>query len=140
MGSYGIGVGRLIACLAEAYHDDNGLIWPLAVAPFAVYLAALDLDDPDVRNNAEAVYENLLEAGVEVLYDDRRERAGVKFKDADLLGIPLRCTVSRRTTAARVVEIGVRGTTDRRTVPLSEARLVVLAELSALRLRTSRLE
>jgi prolyl-tRNA synthetase len=140
MGSYGIGVGRLIACLAEAYHDDNGLIWPLAVAPFAVYRAALDLDDPDVRNNAETVYENLLEAGVEVLYDDRRERAGVKFKDADLLGIPLRCTVSRRTTAAGVVEIGVRGTTDRRTVPLSEARLVVLAELSALRERTSRLE
>jgi prolyl-tRNA synthetase len=138
MGSYGIGVGRLIACLAEAHHDADGLIWPLAVAPFAVYLVGLDLDDPAVRANAEAVYESLLGAGLEVLYDDRRERAGVKFKDADLLGMPVRCTVSRRTTAADAVEIGVRGTDIRRTAPLSEARIVVQAELSALRDRPAR--
>jgi prolyl-tRNA synthetase len=133
MGSYGIGVGRLIACLAEEHRDRDGLVWPLSVAPFEVYLAGLDLEDGDVLDCTESLYRELLDAGIEVLYDDRRERAGVKFKDADLLGMPIRVTVSRRTVAADAVEIGVRGGEGRRTVPRSEARLAVSSELGTLR-------
>jgi prolyl-tRNA synthetase len=92
MGSYGIGVGRLLACIAEEHRDEHGLIWPVSVAPYHVHLVEL----PDSDGQAARLYEDLLAAGVEVLYDDREERAGVKFNDADLIGIPLRLTVSKR--------------------------------------------
>ena len=105
MGSYGIGVERLIACLAEAHHDEQGLIWPASVAPYQVYLVGLDLEIEAVRSVAESLYNRLRAAGVDVLYDDRDERAGVKFKDADLLGLPSRVTVSRRTLARDAVEL-----------------------------------
>ncbi|GAC1636964.1 MAG: proline--tRNA ligase [Chloroflexota bacterium] len=105
MGSYGIGVGRLIACIAEGCRDERGLIWPVSVAPFQVYLVGLDLDDETVKSAAERVYEQLSAAGVEVLFDDRTERAGVKFNDADLLGMPVRVTVSRRTCGTHSMEL-----------------------------------
>jgi prolyl-tRNA synthetase len=108
MGSYGIGVERLLACLAEAHHDDQGLIWPASVAPYQVYLVGLDLEIEAVRSVAESLYDRLRSAGVDVLYDDRDERAGVKFKDADLLGLPSRVTVSRRTLARDAVELKYR--------------------------------
>jgi prolyl-tRNA synthetase len=94
MGSYGIGVGRLLACVAEEYHDDNGLCLPISVAPYHVHLVLLPGDN--TLAVAEEVYKALTDAGIEVLYDDRDERAGVKFNDADLIGIPLRLTVSSR--------------------------------------------
>ncbi|MGI8824596.1 MAG: proline--tRNA ligase [Chloroflexota bacterium] len=121
MASYGIGIGRLIACIAEQCRDDRGLIWPVAVAPYHVYLVGLDLQHEDVRRAAERVYEQLQAAGLEVLYDDRAERAGVKFNDADLLGMPLRVTVSRRTLAADSIEIKPRSGGDAEHVSLESA-------------------
>jgi prolyl-tRNA synthetase len=112
MGSYGIGSGRLMACIAEASHDDQGLIWPISVAPYHVHLivlmsrAAQEIDpalDPVV--NAERIYTELMDAGIEVLYDDRQESPGVKFNDADLIGIPLRLTVSERAIKAGSIEL-----------------------------------
>jgi prolyl-tRNA synthetase len=125
MASYGIGVDRLIGCVAEGSHDDRGLIWPLSIAPFSVYLVGLDLDRADVRNAAEGLYTDLIAANVEVLYDDRAERAGVKFNDADLLGIPLRVTVSRRTVAENGIELKKRWEAESRTVPMSHTVEVV---------------
>ena len=121
MGSYGIGVGRLIACIAEAHRDERGLAWPLAVAPFAVYLAALDLQLDHVRVAADSLYASLRGAGIAVLYDDRDERAGVKFNDADLLGMPLRATISRRSLERGVVELKARTATEVSSVPVEDA-------------------
>lgn len=132
MASYGIGVGRLIACLAEGCRDERGLIWPVTVAPFHVYLVGLDLDEPDVRAAAETLYQDLTANGVEVLYDDRKERAGVKFNDADLLGMPLRVTVSRRTVTNGAMELKPR-TGEARQVPLGEATNVIVETLRGLR-------
>jgi prolyl-tRNA synthetase len=108
MASYGIGVDRLIGCVAEGSRDERGLIWPVSIAPFHVYLVGLDLDHSDVRESVDRLYQTLLHAGIEVLVDDRAERAGVKFNDADLLGIPVRVTVSRRTVRQGQVEIKLR--------------------------------
>jgi prolyl-tRNA synthetase len=130
MGSYGIGVGRLIACVAEHCRDERGLIWPRAVAPFAVYLVGIDLQQEPVRAAAESLYARLRGAGIEVLYDDRDERAGVKFNDADLLGIPLRVTISRRTLADDEVEIKARAEAESHRAPLNEAIAHVQAALA----------
>ena len=91
MGSYGIGLGRLLACIAEEHHDENGLIWPVSVAPYHVHIVAAEAGEM-----ADGLYERLISAGVEVLYDDRRESLGVKFKDADLIGAPIRLTLTPR--------------------------------------------
>lgn len=96
MGSYGIGVGRLMACVAEDHHDDYGLIWPVTIAPFPVHLVLLKSKDGSAEEAVEKLYTQLRGAGLEPLFDDRDERAGVKFNDADLIGIPLRVTVSER--------------------------------------------
>ena len=132
MGSYGIGVGRLIACIAEAHRDERGLAWPASVAPFAVYLAALDLQLDHVRAVADSLYATLQGAGIEVLYDDRDERAGVKFNDADLLGMPLRATISRRSLERGMVELKARTATEASSVPLEGALEGVRAALAAL--------
>jgi len=100
MGSYGIGSGRLLACIAEEHHDDKGLIWPITVAPYHVHLVSLGQAEA-----ADRVYETLLKAGIEVLYDDREESPGVKFNDADLIGIPLRVTVAAKSLAKGGVEV-----------------------------------
>ncbi len=96
MGSYGIGVGRLLACVAEAYHDDDGLIWPVSIAPYPIHLIVLNSKTGEVEKTAEELYQVLIQSGLEPLFDDRDERAGVKFNDADLIGLPLRITVSNR--------------------------------------------
>lgn len=132
MGSYGIGVGRLIGCLAQQFHDDAGLTWPVGIAPFAVYLVGLDLADPEVRSACDALHDGLEERGVDVLYDDRAERAGVKFNDADLLGMPLRVTVSRRTIAARAAEIKARTDANTELLPLEGAVDELVQRLAAL--------
>lgn len=105
MGSYGIGSGRLLACVAEEYNDENGLAWPITVAPYQVVLLTLNAKDDAVVEAGERVYRSLLDAGIEVLYDDRDERAGVKFADADLIGIPVRLAVSAKTIAQDGVEL-----------------------------------
>ncbi|MCD6594755.1 proline--tRNA ligase [bacterium] len=96
MGSYGIGVGRILSSAIELYADDNGIVWPITIAPFEVIITALDTTKPEISDVAEKLYSRLIESGVDVLYDDRDERAGVKFKDADLIGIPIRITVGRK--------------------------------------------
>ena len=120
MGCYGIGVDRLMASVVERYHDDNGICWPVSVAPFQVVLIDLSGGDPKVMDVAESVYDTLSAAGLEVLYDDRDDRAGVKFNDADLMGIPVRLTVGARGVGKGVVELKVRRTGEMIDVPLGK--------------------
>ena len=112
MGSYGIGVGRLMGCIAEEHHDEHGLIWPMAVAPFQVALVGLGCE-----TEAERACRILTDAGVETFYDDRNERAGVKFADADLMGFPLRLTVSERSIREGGAEFKRRTSQDKRIIP-----------------------
>ncbi len=121
MGSYGIGVGRLLACIAEAYHDDYGLIWPITVAPYQVHLTLLT--GGEAEGAAARLYTELQAAGIEVLYDDRdREaRPGVKFMDADLIGLPLRVTIGEKSLKKGGVELKRRNSKESVIVPLSEA-------------------
>ncbi len=115
MGSYGIGVGRSMAAIVEAYHDRRGIVWPVAVAPFKVVITLLRPDLEEVRRTAEVVYEELAVAGVEVILDDRNERPGVKFADAELIGIPYRLTVGPRSLASGQAELMARdGSLDER--------------------------
>jgi prolyl-tRNA synthetase len=96
MGCYGIGISRIVAAAVEAGHDERGIVWPAPLAPYAVHLVALNVDNAAVLEAANGLYEQLRQAGVEVLFDDRPESAGVKFNDADLLGLPLRVTLGPR--------------------------------------------
>jgi prolyl-tRNA synthetase len=128
MGSYGIGSGRLLACVAEEHHDEAGLTWPISVAPYSVSLISLS----GAEDQAEAVLEQLANAGIEVLFDDRQESAGVKFNDADLIGLPLRVTVSNRSLRQGGVEIKSRQAGEARIVPLGEVANAVLQEIGAL--------
>ena len=105
MGCYGIGVGRLLAAAVESNHDDFGMILPQAIAPYDVYLAALNLDDDYISNQADLLYKSLLDAGYDVLFDDRDVPPGVKFKDADLFGIPVRVVISSRSLDSGGVEV-----------------------------------
>jgi prolyl-tRNA synthetase len=132
MGSYGIGSGRLLACVAEAHHDADGLRWPITVAPFHVHLVVLPEATGQAQAEAEALYLQLQTAGVEVLFDDRDERPGVKFKDADLIGLPLRVTVSERALRAGGVEFKRRTAAGRETVPLDQALPRLQTEIAAL--------
>jgi prolyl-tRNA synthetase len=114
MGSYGIGVGRNLACIVEAHHDDKGIIWPAAVAPYAAHLVTVSANrDPRVTEIAEALHAHSGAVGNEVLYDDRDESPGVKFTDAELLGMPWIFTVSPRSIAAGGVEVTERATGER---------------------------
>lgn len=132
MGSYGIGLGRLLACIAEEHRDANGLIWPISVAPYQVALVALARSDA-TREAGERLYSDLQRAGVEVLYDDRDARPGVKFADADLRGLPLRITISDRSLDQGVVELKRRGPGEMRTVPHTDIVAEVQREIAALR-------
>lgn len=120
MGCYGIGVGRLLAAAVEQNHDDKGIVWPFPIAPLHVYLCALSIDSKDVSTAAEKLYEEMVENGLEVLFDDRMDSPGVKFGDADLLGMPVRVTVSPRTLKTQSAEIKLRKQKEFQTVPLSE--------------------
>ena len=133
MGSYGIGIGRTLACIAEIRHDEHGLLWPISVAPFEVHLTSLAREpDDEVAQAADRLYASLQAAGIEVLYDDREESAGVKFNDADLIGVPLRLTVGARGLKKGGVELKRRERTEREFVPLEEAVDRVRAEMAAL--------
>ena len=126
MGSYGIGVSRLVAAIIEASHDDNGIIWPESVAPYKVGLINLKQGDEACDKVCEDLYDDLLTAGVEVLYDDRAERPGVKFADMDLIGLPWHLTVGPRGLKAGVVELKNRATGEK--IELSQD--AALAKLS----------
>jgi prolyl-tRNA synthetase len=104
MGCYGIGLGRLLAAIVEQSHDDKGIIWPPSIAPYQVYLCPLHLDKPAVLPTAEKIYQELQKEGIKVLFDDRDDSPGVKFNNADLLGIPLRLTLSPRTLQNQSIE------------------------------------
>jgi prolyl-tRNA synthetase len=149
MGSYGIGVGRLLACIAEEHHDEKGLIWPLAVAPFQIHLVLLpgkgkgleqspsitipgSQSPGTVEDVADWVYRSLAVAGIEVLFDERNESPGVKFNDADLLGIPIRLTVSERALAQGGVEFKRRDQDERKILPLDDMVALVSQALGEL--------
>ncbi|MBI4498669.1 MAG: proline--tRNA ligase, partial [Chloroflexi bacterium] len=129
MGCYGIGVGRVLGAAVEQNHDERGILWPAAIAPFHIYLAALSMDQPEIAEQATSAYQAFTKAGLEVLFDDRVETPGVKFNDADLLGLPVRVTVSPRTLRNDAAEIKGRLEAEGRQVPLeglvAEVRQIV---------------
>jgi prolyl-tRNA synthetase len=128
MGSYGIGLGRALACIVEAHHDEKGIIWPLAVAPYRAHLVAIGANrDPAVAEAADDLYQRLTDAGVDVLYDDRDESPGVKFTDAELLGMPTIVTLSPRSLAAGGVEVTDRASGERSVRPIDEAVALLTA-------------
>lgn len=108
MGCYGIGVGRLFASAIEAHHDDDGICWPVSIAPFEVLIVALDTRDETVNSTALRIHDELAERGLDVLLDDRDARPGFKFKDADLIGVPVRVTVGKKGLADGIVELKMR--------------------------------
>ena len=121
MGSYGIGVGRAVQTIIETNRDDRGIVWPFAVAPFHVHVVGLPMNDANVKQTAEALVASLERDGVDVLFDDRDESAGVKLADADLIGIPLRVAVSKRGLAAGTIEVKLRNETEARHFPQADA-------------------
>ena len=125
MGSYGLGPARIAAAAVEQFADENGISWPRAIAPFDVHLVGLGRDGSEERAVAERVYGELQETGLKILYDDRDAGPGDKFADAELLGVPVRVTVGRRTLAEGEVEVQVRRGRDARTVPLEGAAQAV---------------
>jgi prolyl-tRNA synthetase len=134
MGSYGIGSGRAAATIAEQSHDERGLIWPVAVAPFHVSLLNLGTsEDAETAEAAERLYQELTDAGIEVLMDDRPDRAGVKFNDADLIGNPIRLSVSKRTLANDQAEMKARKESDATFVPLDGVIQAVREKLDTLK-------
>ena len=120
MGCYGIGLGRILAVAIEQSHDDKGIIWPLPIAPYQIYLCPLHPESPKIADTAEKLYTELETQGFEVLFDDRNESPGVKFNDADLIGIPVRVTVSSRTLEKDSVEIKKRSEKESQLVPLGK--------------------
>jgi prolyl-tRNA synthetase len=134
MGSYGIGSGRLLACVAEEHNDEHGLIWPISVAPYPVHLVALGgREGSDVQVAADELYQALQTAGIDVLYDDRDESPGVKFNDADLIGLPIRVTVSGRGLSQDSMEFKRRDSSEKSLVPRQQLVARVIAEIAAMK-------
>jgi prolyl-tRNA synthetase len=121
MGCYGIGVGRILASAIELGNDENGIIWPISIAPFEVLVTCVNQDDEKVSGVAENIYEQLVNNGIEVLLDDRVLRGGIKFKDADLIGMPVRVTVGQKSVAGGNVEIKLRCESKSQKVPIEKA-------------------
>jgi len=129
MGCYGIGIGRTAAASIEQNHDDNGIVWPMPLAPFQVIITVLNPKDEEVFAAGEKLYQDLLDEGIEVLLDDRDERPGSKFKDADLLGIPLRVNVGARGLKEQVFELQDRRGGERVMLPIEGAAATVAAQV-----------
>ncbi|MCI0475910.1 MAG: His/Gly/Thr/Pro-type tRNA ligase C-terminal domain-containing protein, partial [Anaerolineales bacterium] len=132
MGSYGIGSGRLLACVAEEHHDERGLILPITVAPYHVHLVSLAGNDAAISDAADRIYRALTAAQIEVLYDDRAESPGVKFADADLIGLPIRLTIGGKSLKAGGVEMKRRDQTESALVAEADLIARVHAEIKAL--------
>jgi prolyl-tRNA synthetase len=134
MGCYGIGLNRIMAAAIEAHHDESGIIWPVSIAPYEVLIVALDYEaDAQVRQTADGLYESLLAAGVDVLLDDRDMRPGPKFKDADLIGVPLRVTIGKKGLADGVVEFKPRDRAEAEKIAPASAAEHILGTLRAAR-------
>ncbi len=131
MGCYGIGVGRLLSAVIEVHNDVNGIIWPRSVAPYDLHLISLDAGSDELRAETEKLYGELQTAGLEVLFDDRDESPGVKFNDADLYGLPLRVTLSKRSLKKGGVELKLRSSKDIEIAPLNQAVGFIRAILEA---------
>ncbi len=121
MGCYGIGVTRVVASVVETCHDENGIIWPIGVAPYTVQIIPLNVSDSEVMKASNTIYGELTAAGIDVLMDDRDQRPGFKFKDADLIGIPLRVTIGGKGLAEGIAEIKLRKESDAKKIPLADA-------------------
>jgi prolyl-tRNA synthetase len=134
MGCYGIGVTRIVAAAIEQNHDKDGIIWPVPLAPYEVAVLALQQDDETLVATATKIYEDLQKAGIDVLYDDRDERPGSKFKDADLIGIPYRIAIGKTGLAEGVVELKLRKGTEVRKVKIDEIVPLVVTEVTKERL------
>jgi len=133
MGCYGIGVNRIMASAIELGNDENGIIWPISIAPFEVLVTCVNQNEEDVAGAAESIYQALIDRGVDVLLDDRSLRGGVKFKDADLIGIPVRITVGKKSLAEGKVEIKLRSESDRQQVSVEEAANKVVEIVAGLK-------
>ena len=120
MGSYGIGVERAMSAVAETHHDENGLIWPISIAPYEVVVTLLKSDHEESVVEAERIYNELGSGGVDVLLDDRNERPGVKFADAELIGLPLRVTIGPRGLENGVAELNVRSDSQQSEIALDK--------------------
>jgi prolyl-tRNA synthetase len=132
MGCYGIGINRIMASAIELGNDKNGIIWPISIAPWEVLITLAGFDD-DICRAGETIYNQLLERGIDVLIDDRDARPGVKFKDADLLGIPVRVTVGKKSLAAGKVEIKLRSESDIKKVDVASAADQVVTIVNSLK-------
>ncbi|MFB0555325.1 MAG: proline--tRNA ligase [Phycisphaerae bacterium] len=135
MGCYGIGINRILASAIELGNDNNGIIWPISIAPFEVLVTSVNQDDDKVAQVAENIYQQLLDNGVEVLLDDRVLRGGVKFKDADLIGIPIRVTVGKKSMAKGNIEIKLRCESQSKKVPIEKAADKTIELVSSLKER-----
>jgi prolyl-tRNA synthetase len=131
MGCYGIGVSRLLAAAIEQNHDQNGIIWPYPIAPFEVILLPINYLDERIRAAADRLYDELKERKVDVLLDDRDERPGVKFKDADLIGVPLRITLGAKGLDKGCIEMRRRRDGVTEEVPVAEAADKIRATIAA---------
>jgi prolyl-tRNA synthetase len=132
MGCYGIGSGRLLSCIIEEHHDEHGIRFPISVAPYHVYCVAMSQREPEVAAIAERLYHDAWQHGVEMLLDDRDATPGVKFNDADLLGLPLRLTIGPRSLKAGGAELKHRNVNDTRIIPLDEVISTLKAEVERL--------
>ncbi|MCH2212256.1 MAG: His/Gly/Thr/Pro-type tRNA ligase C-terminal domain-containing protein, partial [Fuerstiella sp.] len=121
MGCYGIGVTRVVAAIVETCHDDGGILWPAAVAPYTVEMIPLNVTDEAVMNAANSIYDELSSIGIDILMDDRDQRPGFKFKDADLIGLPVRIIVGGKGLKDGIVEVRRRTDSEATRVPLTEA-------------------
>ena len=132
MGSYGIGISRIMAAAVEQNHDDAGMIWPRQLAPYEVAVIMANADASAVAEHAERIYRELTDRGIEAVLDDREERAGVKFADADLVGYPVQVVIGSRGIDAGTVDLKVRSTGERSHAPLTEASQAVADLLAGL--------
>jgi len=132
MGCYGIGSGRLLACILEAHHDEKGICFPLSIAPYQVHMVAMIHRAPDVAETAERIYREAWEAGIEMLLDDREATPGVKFNDADLLGLPIRLTLGPRSLKQGVIELKHRTEAEPLSIPLDEVIPTLKIEIERL--------
>ncbi|HHT69019.1 MAG TPA: proline--tRNA ligase, partial [Firmicutes bacterium] len=120
MGCYGIGVGRTVAAVIEKNYDEDGIIWPLSIAPYQVIVVPVSMKDSAQAEAAKKLYEELKASGIEVVLDDRDERPGVKFKDADLIGFPIRVTIGSKSLENGEMEITFRRTKEKTSLPIDE--------------------
>lgn len=132
MGSYGIGIERIMAAIIDKFHDEHGIIWPISIAPFLVHVIAIDVSNSKVMESATAIYEALLEKNVETLFDDRDERPGFKFKDADLVGIPIHVIIGERSLQDGCCEVRLREEPEKHRVKLDSVLPLVLQKIDLL--------